>query len=215
MFAAPPEQSLEWSDSAVEGAFRFLRSLWRLTHAHVSQGLATPGAAAGLNPDLQLLRRRIHATIAKVTDDFNRRYKFNTAIAAVMELLNALQKLSGDDLATRQVRQEGLETCVLLLAPIVPHCTEELWTALGHPVGALLDARWPVVEAAALTRSELELVIQVNGKKRGTLTVATDASPAVIEASALADPGVLRHLEGHTVRKVVVIPGRLVNIVAS
>jgi len=131
MFAAPPEQSLEWSDSAVEGAYRFLRGLWRMVHEHTSQGPAPAPAAVELDHELRALRRRVHETIAKVTDDIARRYKFNTAIAAVMELVNALQKANARDPATRAVRQEGLETCVLLLAPIVPHCTEALWRRWG------------------------------------------------------------------------------------
>ncbi len=215
MFAAPPEQSLEWSDSAVEGAYRFLRGLWRQVHAHVSAGVAAPVGDLDLSAELQTLRRRIHETIAKVTDDIARRYKFNTAIAAVMELVNALQRAQTQDEATRRVRQEGLETCVLLLAPIVPHVTEILWEALGHGAGALLDAPWPRADERALVRAQVEIVVQINGKKRASLTVVADSPNAMIEAAALKDHNVGRHLEGKTVRKVVVIPGRLVNIVAT
>jgi leucyl-tRNA synthetase len=213
MFAAPPEQSLEWSDTAVEGAFRFLRGLWRLTVEHTQR--APSSAAAVLTPDLCAVRRRIHETIAKVTDDISRRYKFNTAIAAVMELVNTLQRLPTNDPATYPIQQEGLESCVLLLSPIVPHVADALWEALGHPVGSLLDTPWPQVDPSALVKPELELVVQVNGKKRGVVTVAADADAASAEATALADPNVRRHLDGQTVRKVVVIPGRLVNIVAG
>ncbi|MGH8595890.1 MAG: leucine--tRNA ligase, partial [Gammaproteobacteria bacterium] len=212
MFAAPPEQSLEWSDSAVEGAFRFLRGLWRLTFEHTRK--PSPPVTC-LSPGSRAVRRRIHETIAKVTDDISRRYKFNTAIAAVMELVNALQRLDAADPTTHPVRQEGLETCVLLLAPIVPHCADVLWEALGHPVGSLLDTKWPVVDTSALVRHEVDLVIQINGKKRGMVAVAADIDAAGAEARALAEPNVQRHLEGQTVRKVVVIPGRLVNIVAG
>ena len=215
MFAAPPEQSLEWSDSAVEGASRFLRSLWRLVHEHVSAGPAPRVSPSALSAPAQELRRRVHETIAKVTDDISRRYKFNTAIAAVMELVNALQKISGDSPDVRAVRQEGLETCVLLLAPIVPHITDALWTALGHAEGALLDARWPVADDAARARAEVDVVVQINGRKRGAVRVAADLEAAAVEAAALADPQIARHLEGHAVRKVVVVPGRLVNIVAQ
>jgi len=157
----------------------------------------------------------VHETIAKVTDDISRRYKFNTAIAAVMELVNALQKISGDSPDVRAVRQEGLETCVLLLAPIVPHITDALWTALGHAEGALLDARWPVADDAARARAEVDVVVQINGRKRGAVRVAADLEAVAVEAAALADPQIARHLEGHAVRKVVVVPGRLVNIVAQ
>ena len=215
MFAAPPEQSLEWSDSAVEGASRFLRSLWRLVHEHVGAGPAPRVEAADLDEAARGLRRRVHETISKVTDDISRRYKFNTAIAAVMELVNALQKWTGQTPAARAVRQEGLETCVLLLAPIVPHVTEALWEALGHAEGALLDARWPRVDEAALVRAEVEIVVQINGRKRGAIAVSAELDAKAVEAMALADPLVARHLEGQTVRKVVVVPGRLVNIVAS
>jgi leucyl-tRNA synthetase len=215
MFAAPPEQSLEWSDSAVEGAYRFLRGLWRLVHEHVAAGAAPAVATVSLDDAQRTLRRRVHETIAKVTDDISRRYKFNTAIAAVMELVNALQKATAADTATRAVKQEGLETCVLLLAPIVPHTTEVMWEALGHPAGSLLDTPWPVVDSSALVRDQLNIVVQVNGKKRAELAVPADLDAAGVEAAALADPQVARHLDGHTVRKVVVIPGRLVNIVAA
>jgi leucyl-tRNA synthetase len=212
MFAAPPEQSLEWSDSAVEGAFRFLRGLWRMTYEHVSHGPA-PKAGA-LSAELKNVRRKIHETIAKVTDDVSRRYKFNTAIAAVMELVNALGKLdtAGDD--ARAVMQEGLEVCTLLLAPIVPHCTEAMWAALGHD-SVLATAAWPVVDTAALARDEIEVVVQVNGKKRATVLLPVDASQALAEERALADEHIARFLEGQTVRKVIVVPGRLVNIVAN
>ena len=212
MFAAPPEQSLEWSDSSVEGASRFLRGLWRLTHDHVAKGPAAPAAIEGTAA--RALRRKVHETIAKVTDDVARRYKFNTAIAAVMELVNALGKAPQATAEDRAVLQEGLETCTLLLAPIVPHCTEAMWTALGHAESPTA-AGWPSADASALVREEVEVVVQVNGRKRATLLLPVDADNAVAERTALADENVARFLEGQTVRKVVVVPGRLVNIVAS
>ncbi|HMM74452.1 MAG TPA: leucine--tRNA ligase [Gammaproteobacteria bacterium] len=214
MFAAPPEQSLEWSDSAVEGAFRFLRSLWRMTHEHVSRGPAGARDPQALDAKQRALRRKIHETIAKVSDDVSRRYKFNTAIASVMELVNALAKAPQASAADRAVMQEGLETCTLLLAPIAPHCTEAMWQALGH-AEPLVAARWPVADAAALAREEIELVVQVNGKKRAEIRVAADADDASAEAAALADPNVARFVADLRVRKVVVVRGRLVNIVAS
>lgn len=214
MFAAPPEQSLEWSDSAVEGAFRFLRGLWRLTYEHVNFGPVVPVAAGALTPELQTLRRKIHETIAKVTDDVARRYKFNTAIAAVMELVNALVKSGHATPGARRVMQEGLEACTLLLAPIVPHCTESLWAALGH-ADALATAPWPVADPAALVRAAVEVVVQVNGRKRANITLPVDASNELAEHTALAEENVARFLVGQTVRKVIVVPGRLVNVVAS
>ncbi len=213
MFAAPPEQSLEWSDSAVEGAYRFLRSLWRMVYEHIAQGGKPAGARPTLSATQQNVRRRIHETIAKVTDDISRRYKFNTAIAAVMELVNTLQKFRGEDLATQHVRHEGLEACVQLLAPIVPHVTDALWEALGHPADTLLDTPWPKVDPHALTRDEIELVVQINGKKRAEIKVPAESTQAAIEAVALNDTNVMRHLDGKAPLKVVVIPGRLVNIV--
>jgi leucyl-tRNA synthetase len=214
MFAAPPEQSLEWSDSAVEGAFRFLRGLWRLTFEHVAQGPAPALEPAQLDTAQQALRRKTHETIAKVTDDISRRYKFNTAIASVMELVNALGRTPAATPADRAVLQEGLEACTLLLAPIVPHCTEAMWAALGHAT-PLVAARWPQPDAAALLRDEVELVVQVNGRKRGAVRVGAAADARVAETAALAEPNVARFLDGLTVRKVVVVPGRLVNIVAN
>jgi len=214
MFAAPPEQSLEWSDSAVEGAFRFLRSLWRMTHEHLARGPVAACDTAALDANQQALRRKIHETIAKVTDDVSRRYKFNTAIASVMELVNALAKAPQAGAGDRAVMQEGLETCTLLLAPIVPHCTEAMWQALGH-AEPLVAAHWPVADAAALAREEIELVVQVNGRKRAEIRVAAAADDAIAEAAALAEPNVARFVAGLTVRKVVVVRGRLVNIVAN
>ena len=212
MFAAPPEQSLEWSDSSVEGAYRFLRGLWRLTYEHVSRGPAPQVPV--VTPALKALRRKIHETIVKVTDDVSRRYKFNTAIAAVMELVNALGKADAAEAEARAVLQEGLEVCVLLLAPIVPHCTEAMWAALGHHT-ALALAAWPVADQRALAREELEVVVQVNGKKRANILLPVDASDALAQERAMADEQVARFIDGHTVRKVIVVPGRLVNIVVG
>jgi len=212
MFAAPPEQSLEWSDSSVEGAYRFLRSLWRLTYEHVSRGVAPRVDVT--SPALKTLRRKIHETIVKVTDDVSRRYKFNTAIAAVMELVNALGKADAGSDEARAVLQEGLEVCTRLLAPIVPHCTEAMWAALGHD-DALAVAPWPVVDQAALAREDVEVVVQVNGKKRANILLPVDAPEALARERAMADEQVARFLEGQTVRKVIVVPGRLVNIVVG
>ncbi|MEQ8663350.1 MAG: leucine--tRNA ligase, partial [Gammaproteobacteria bacterium] len=215
MFAAPPDQSLEWSDSAVEGAFRFLKSLWRLVHEHVGAAPAAGATAGGaLGDPHKALRRHIHETIVKVSDDVSRRYKFNTAIAAVMELVNHLARTPAEDATGRTVRQEGLDTVVLLLAPIVPHVAHVLWQALGH-ANDLTDARWPVADERALVRDALELVVQVNGRKRAVVSVAADADKAACEQAALADDNVARFTAGRTVRKVIVVPGKLVNIVVQ
>ncbi|MDQ1315875.1 MAG: leucyl-tRNA synthetase, partial [Pseudomonadota bacterium] len=214
MFAAPPEQSLEWSDAGVEGAHRFLKRLWKLVYEHVQSGpLPNPpprGEGANAMPKpIKDLRRQLHQTIQKVSDDIERRKQFNTAIAAVMELMNALAKLDGDDAATRGVRQEALEAAVAMLAPIVPHISEALYAELKP--GAVMT--WPVVDEAALVQDEIELMVQVNGKLRGQVRVAATAPREAIEAAALASEAVQKYLEGKPPKKVVVVPGRLVNIV--
>jgi leucyl-tRNA synthetase len=209
MFAAPPEQSLEWSDAGVEGAHRFLKRLWKLAYEHV-QGGAVAAFAGGELPDAaKALRRQLHQTIHKVGDDIERRKQFNTAIAAVMELMNALAKLDGADAVTRSVRQEALEAAVAMLAPIVPHIAEALYAEL-RPGAAMV---WPAVDEAALVQDEIELMLQVNGKLRGQIRVAATATREAVEAAALASEAVQKYLDGQAPKKVVVVPGRLVNIV--
>ncbi len=212
MFAAPPEQSLEWSDSGVEGASRFLKRLWRLTGEHLAGGEVAALAPAQLAPAQAELRRLVHQTIAKVGDDLGRRYTFNTAIAAVMELVNALQRDGDGSPQGRAVRQEGLQAVVLLLAPIVPHVAHVLWQALGG-TGTVADASWPQADPAALASSTTEYVVQVNGKLRARLSVPVDASQAQVEQAAREDENVQRFIADRTVRKCVVVPGRLVNFV--
>jgi len=212
MFAAPPEQSLEWSDAGVEGANRFLRRLWKTVYEHVEAGLCASYTGGELPAPTQDFRRQLHQTIAKVSDDIERRKQFNTAIAAIMELMNALAKLDAVDAATRTVKQEALEAIVLMLAPIVPHICRSLIKAL-KPGTCLMGATWPTVDAAALVRDEIELMLQVNGKLRGKIKVAIDADKDAIEHSALASPEVQKFMDGKPAKKVVVVPGRLVNIV--
>ena len=264
MFAAPPEQTLEWSDEGVAGANRFIKRLWKAIHAHVSDagenGVrphfssgkkgSDPGDSGGVgasdaeqkmgsDPDFQQgkwgltpisatllqadglseqqkgLRRKTHETIAKVSDDYARRQTFNTAIAAVMELLNEIGK-SADSSSPEgvAVEREALEAAVLLLAPVIPHAAHALWQALGH-TGAVIDAPWPAVDESALSRASYELVLQVNGKLRGRLQAPSDASREALEALALADENVQRFIEGKPVRKLIVVPGKLVNIVVG
>ena len=213
MFAAPPDQALEWSDTAVEGAFRFIKSLWRLTYQHSAAGPCQRLDENALGGDLKALRRQIHETINKVTDDVARRYKFNTAIAAVMELVNALSRNRDDSEQGRAVQQEGLEAAVRLLAPIVPHCTDALWRALGHQDESLLDASWPEANERAIVRDELLIVVQVNGKKRAEINIAAGCEQEELEVAALADANVQRCIDGKTVIKTVVVPGRLINLV--
>ncbi len=209
MFAAPPEQSLEWSDSGVEGANRFLRKLWKASFEHVQTGVVAAYTGGELDDTAKALRRQLHQTLQKVADDIERRKQFNTAIAANMELMNALAKFDGMDAPQRAVRQEVLEAVVAMLAPIVPHICEALQAELkpGAPLA------WPAVDEAALVQDEIELMIQVNGKLRGQIKVPASADKAAIEAAALASDTVQKHSEGKPPKKVVVVPGRLVNIV--
>ena len=215
MFASPPDQSLEWSDAGVEGAFRFLKRLWKLTHDHVAQGLVPAFAGGAQLPELPAtlkdFRRQLHQTIGKVTDDYGRRKQFNTAIAAVMELLNAFAKLP-DDATARAVKQETLEAAALMLFPIVPHISHALFGELRPGLEAGKQP-FPKTDASALTQDEIELMLQVNGKLRGSIKVAASADKASIEAAALASEAVQKFMEGKPAKKVVVVPGRLVNIV--
>ncbi|MCM8613272.1 leucine--tRNA ligase [Accumulibacter sp.] len=213
MFASPPDQSLEWSDAGVEGAFRFLKRLWRMVWEHLAAGPLPPSAAAAdLTGELKALRRQLHQTIAKVADDYGRRKQFNTAIAAVMELLNACSRINDDSPAARAVRQETLEAATLMLSPIVPHVCEALHASL-RPGQSASGQAFPQADASALVQDEVELVLQINGKLRGSLRVAAAADRATIEAAALACDVARKHLAGAPPRKLVVVPGRLVNIV--
>ncbi|WP_409278605.1 leucine--tRNA ligase [Pseudomonas defluvii] len=214
MFASPPDMSLEWSDSGVEGSNRFLRRVWRLAQSHVAQGL--PGAldVAALDDAQKAVRRSIHSAIKQASQDVGQYHKFNTAIAQVMTLMNVLEKAPQATAQDRALIQEGLETVTLLLAPITPHISHELWKQLGHE-GAVIDAGWPAVDESALVQDSLQLVIQVNGKLRGQIEMPVGASREDIEAAARSNENVLRFTEGLTIRKVIVVPGKLVNIVAS
>ena len=217
MFAAPPEQTLDWSDAGVEGAFRFLKRLWRFVHEHVEAGLvsnatATAATAAPGNRALRDLRRQLHQTIAKVADDYGRRLQYNTAIAAVMELINALTKLETKDPGARALMQESCEAIVLLLSSIVPHICDALWREL-RPGTELTAQAWPAVDDAALVQEEIDLVLQVNGKLRGNIRVARDTDRAALEVLALANEQVMKFVAGQPVKKIVVVPGRLINVV--
>lgn len=214
MFAAPPEQSLEWSDSGVDGASRFLKRLYRLIYQHVQQGEASTLDKAQLNEAQKALRLKLHQTIQKVGDDIGRRYTFNTAIAAVMELTNELLKFNDDSANGRALMQEALEAMVLMLSPIVPHFCHAMWQSLGHQ-RAVIDERWPEADESALVQDSIELIVQVNGKLRSKIKVAADADQQTIETLAQQDAHVKVHTDGKTVRKIIVVPGRLVNIVAN
>jgi leucyl-tRNA synthetase len=212
MFAAPPEQTLEWSDEGVQGASRFLRRVWTAVYEHVSGGLPPRLEVAHLSPPQRALRRAAHQALAKATDDIGRRRNFNTAIAACMELLNAVGRFDDATPGGRAARHEALEIITLVLAPIVPHLSHALWQALGHE-RAVVDEPWPEVDAAALVQDTVELVVQVNGKLRGRIQVSAGADEALVREAALADEQVTRFVAGQPIRKVIVVPGKLINIV--
>jgi len=212
MFAAPPDQQLEWSDAGVEGAFRFLKRVWKAVFEHVEKGAVVAYTSGELSTNAKALRLQLHQTIQKIDDDYGRRKTFNTAIAATMELLNALGKFNEDTPAARSVIQEVLENTTLLLTPIVPHIGEALWSAL-RPSSQLRDQAFPTVDTNALVQDEIDLMIQVNGKLRGSLRVSKDADKTSIEQRALAHEAVQKQLAGAAAKKVIVVPGRLVNVV--
>jgi leucyl-tRNA synthetase len=212
MFASAPEQSLEWSDEGVEGAYRFIKRLWRAVAQHLEQGPVSAAVAGELSGQPRDLRRKLHETILKVGDDYGRRYTFNTAIAAVMELLNELARLESNDQQSRALRQEVLDAVVLMLSPILPHVCHRLWFELGHQ-RAVVEEAWPTHDAAALVRDEVEFVVQVNGKLRSRIRASKDASQQQIQELALADPAVMRFVEDKPLRKVIVVPGKLINLV--
>jgi len=212
MFAAPPEQSLEWSDSGVEGAHRFLKRLWKQVADHLAQGPVVILDTNALSDAAKELRRKTHETIQKVSDDIERRQTFNTAIAAVMELSNSISRASDTSEQGRAVIQEALVAGVQLLSPIVPHVADTLLTEL---TGSPQADNWPSFDEAALERDTVDLVVQVNGKLRARINVAADADKAVIVQMALAEPNVQKHMEGKAVRKEIVVPGKLVNLVVG
>lgn len=214
MFAAPPEQSLEWSDTGVEGAFRFLKRLWKLCVTHLEAGNISALNKKELSSEQQKIRHKIHTTIRKVNDDIGRRYTFNTAIAAIMELVNALSQTKDTSETGHAIMREGLETVILLLAPIVPHITEKLWHEFGH-TESIIDTAWPKVDNSALVQNELQLIVQVNGKLRAKIMITANAGQKQIEETALANENIQKFIAEKDIRKVIVVPGRLVNIVVS
>ncbi|MDR7133986.1 leucyl-tRNA synthetase [Lysobacter niastensis] len=215
MFAAPPEQSLEWHEAGVEGMARFLRRFWREVITHASQPDHPRVDPSKLDAAQKTMRRQLHETIQKVGDDYGRRHSFNTAIAALMELLNHIGKFTDISEQGRAVRHETLEAMVLLLNPVTPHVCHALWQALGHRETLLEDVPFPQPDPDALTRDAVTLAVQVNGKLRGTIEVPVSVSREDAERQALAEPNVAKYLEGLAVRKVIVVPGKIVNIVAA
>jgi leucyl-tRNA synthetase len=215
MFAAPPEQSLEWNDSAVDGAHRFLRKLWKAVYTHSQAGKIPPLKPSELNQAQKDLRRKTHETIAKVSDDFGRRQTFNTAIAAVMELLNDVGRNTEKDKPNGlAVEREALEMAILVLSPIAPHICHQLWSELGHGDN-LINTPWPQVDESALVKSTIQMAIQVNGKLRAQIDVPAESTSENIEQMAKEHENVTRFTKGLTIRKVIVVPKKLVNIVAN
>ncbi len=196
----------------MEGAFRFLKRLWKLVHAHVEGGLAGKFDPASLGEAQRELRRQVHQTLVKVGDDIGRRRMFNTAIAAAMELYNSLARFVDDSPQGRAVMQEALDLVVLIMSPIVPHAAQAMWRALGHAT-LVVDERWPEADSSALLQDKVEIVVQVNGKLRARVQVSAGADEAVAREAALADPGVAKFVAGQTVRKLIYVPGKLVNVV--
>jgi leucyl-tRNA synthetase len=212
MFTAPPDQSLEWSDEGVEGAARFLRRLWSLA-AGTADAVRTAAGPDGADAATADARRDIHTALKKALFDYERR-QYNTVVSACMTMVNVLYKLEADQPVQAAVLREGLGIVLRLLAPIAPHVTHHLWRELGFG-DDVLTAGWPVVDEDALAQDSIQYVVQVNGKVRGKVQVAADAPREVIEAAALADDNVQRFTEGVTVRKVIVVPNKLVNVVAK
>ena len=212
MFAAPPEQALVWSDEGVQGSSRFLKRFWSAVDQHADGGVGGEIDVSALSSDQKDLRRKTHATIKKISDDIGRRNMFNTAVAASMELLNAVNRFDDESEQGKRVVQEALEAVILMLSPIVPHICHALWKRLGHE-STVIDQPWPAVDEAALERDLVEIVVQVNGKLRGKISVAANADRDAIIEQALADPNAQRFIEGGEVKKTIVVPGRLVNIV--
>ena len=213
MFAAPPEQSLEWSADGVEGASRFLKRLWRQAYIHSQQVQGTHFKIQGeLSKEQQAVRRFLHQTIQKVTHDMGVRTIFNTAIAANMELLNTLAKFTDESENGKAIRHEILEAIAIMLSPIVPHICDQLWRDLGHDNAIILES-WLTVDDSALVQDSLELMVQVNGKLRGKIAVAAAATNTEIETIALSDAAILKFIDGQAIKKVIIVAGKLVNIV--
>jgi leucyl-tRNA synthetase len=214
MFAAPPEQSMEWSEAGVEGAWRFLKRLWQQVHDHLEGGEVGELDPSLLSDEALEVRRRVHETIAKTSDDYGRRYTFNTAIAAIMECSNHLSRFEPRDAVERAVAREGWAALVRLIAPITPHIAQSLWEAMGHDED-ILAAGWPTVDDEARRQQRTTVVVQVNGKVRGRIEMPPGASRESLQAAALAEENVARFVADNEVRKVIVVPDKLVNIVVA
>lgn len=214
MFASPAEMTLEWQESGVEGANRFLKRVWRLAFDHTAKGAVKPLDIASLTEEQKSLRRDLHKTIAKVTDDVGRRQTFNTAIAAVMELMNKLGRAPQETEQDRALMQEALLAVVRMLYPFTPHVCFSLWQALGGE-GDIDTAPWPIADEQAMVEDSKLVVVQVNGKVRGRITVPADATEQQVRERAGQEHLVAKYLDGVTVRKVIYVPGKLLNLVVG
>ncbi|RAU80209.1 leucine--tRNA ligase, partial [Klebsiella pneumoniae] len=214
MFASPADMTLEWQESGVEGANRFLKRVWKLVYEHTTKGEVAALNVAALSEDQKALRRDIHKTIAKVTDDIGRRQTFNTAIAAIMELMNKLAKAPQEDEQDRALMQEALLAVVRMLNPFTPHASFTLWRELNGE-GDIDNAPWPVADESAMVEDSTLVVVQVNGKVRGKITVAVDATEEQVRERAGQEHLVAKYLDGKTVRKVIYVPGKLLNLVVG
>ena len=214
MFAAPPEQSLEWSDSGVEGANRFLKRLWKTVYDHLAKGKIEPYKEGDLTPQTKNLRFELHQTIEKITDDIQRRHSFNTAISSVMELMNTYAKVEGEDDLTLSVKQEVIQNVILLLNPFVPHICHALWSEVFNT--SIDQESWPIADPKALIKNEYAMVIQVNGKLRGNMLVSADLAQKDIERKALENEDVKRFIDNeNSIKKIIFVPKKLINIVTG
>ena len=214
MFAAPPEQALEWSDDGVQGSYRFLKRFWTAVQNHAADGIPDKAGVDVFTPGQEELLRKTHQTIAKISDDIGRRYTFNTAVAASMELLNAVNRFKDNSETGRRVTQEALEAVVLMLSPMVPHICHELWSVLGHKT-ALIDVPWPQADEKLMQADTVKIVIQVNGKMRGMITMPADSDKDAVIELALADANVQKFVGDNEIRKTIVVPNKLVSIVVQ
>lgn len=214
MFAAPAEKTLEWQESSIEGANRFIKRLWRLVYEHTEQGITDTLDILALSPAQKILRRKLHKTIAKVTNDIGQRQTFNTAIAAIMEFFNHLQKAPQETQQDRAILDEALQNIVRLLYPIIPHATFVMWKALGNK-NNIDDTRWPIAEKTAMTEDKKLIVVQINGKVRAKLTVPADEGQDSIVALAKRETMIQKYLAGNDIDKIIYVPGKLLNIVIA
>ncbi len=212
MFTSPPEQTLEWSDAGIEGAYRFIKRLWAYVYVHVAKGITSSSLTGELSDLQKAMRRKLHETIQKISDDIGRRYTFNTAIAAIMGLLNYFGHFNNQQKNDLAIRQETLEAVVLMLSPIIPHITHSLWYFLGHQT-AVIDEAWPSVDKKALKREQHNMVVQVNGKVRGKITVGASSSKSALKDMALSLPKIKRYLIKKQIKNVIIVANKLINVV--